>query len=113
MMHRLWELLLGLDKGFLARDGELHSHFSPAWPKTPLIQAGALNWLLAILAVAGLAVLLRRRTSMRSAFGRRTLRVLGLVVLYVFLLSLLSGAAAWNVVLGATGAILIFQVYRQ
>src|SRR5436309_3454316 len=29
---RLWEILLGLDKGFLSREGERHWHFNPHWP---------------------------------------------------------------------------------
>src|SRR5436189_1860482 len=99
MMHRLWEFLLGLDNGFLGRDGELHWHFSPAWPKSALIQAGALNWLLAILAAGGFVLLLRRRPSAHAAIARRMLRLLVLAGLYLLLLSLLSGAAAWNVVL--------------
>lgn len=31
-MNRLWEILFGLDKGFLSRPGELHPQFNPKWP---------------------------------------------------------------------------------
>ena len=49
-MHRFWEILLGLEKGFLARDGELHLHFNPHWPWQQSL--GAVSWNL-LLAVGG------------------------------------------------------------
>jgi hypothetical protein len=133
-MHRFWEILLGLDKGFLARDGELHWHFSPAWPRTALIHLGAINWLLGFLAVGALIWMMRRRPA-RGQVGAlarlvlapfaavlpqaslvragRILWILGFLGLYAFLLSLLSGAAAWNLVLGVSAAALIAYVYRR
>ena len=112
-MHRLWEILLGLNKGFLGRDGELHWHFSPAWPKSALIQAGPINWLLGILAAGALIFFVRRGSPAHWSSSRLLLRRLGLAALYVFLLSLLSGPAAWNFVLAASALALIIYVYRQ
>src|SRR3954449_1593037 len=112
-MHRLWEILLGLEKGFLGRDGDLHWHFSPAWPKSALIQLGPVNWLLAILAAGALILFASRRS---PAFWRKApgiVRALGFAAIYVFLLSLLSGAAAWNVVLAGSALALIIYVYRN
>src|SRR5258705_9821463 len=112
-MHRLWEILLGLNKGFLGRDGELHWHFSPAWPKSALIQAGPINWLVGILAAAALIFFVRRGAPATWSSSRRLLRRLGLAALYIFLISLLSGPAAWNFVLAASALALIIYVYRQ
>lgn len=114
-MHRLWEMLLGLDKGFLARDGELQWHFSPVWPKRALIDLGGFNWLLGI----GLAVLLgwlvspsgKRWLATRPA--ARAIRTAGILGSFALLLCLLSGAAAWNTVLALAALVLVVYVYRR
>ena len=66
-----------------------------------------------IVAAGALIFFVRRGSPERWSASRRLLRRLGLVGLYVFLLSLLSGAAAWNFVLGASAVALIIYVYRQ
>ena len=59
-MHRLWEILLGLDKGFLGREGELHWHFNPHWPLQRMIGAASWNLLLGV-AIAVLVYQVYRR----------------------------------------------------
>src|SRR5215203_1226912 len=49
-MQRLIEIILGLDKGFLAREGELSMQFNPHWPGQDTLGAASWNVLLAILA---------------------------------------------------------------
>ena len=65
------ERLLGLDRGFLSGEGELHVHFDPHWPG-PLIGSGGstLNWLLALIVVALLIALMRRKDRPARPFWR-------------------------------------------
>ena len=114
-MHRLWEMLLGLDKGFLARDGELQWHFSPVWPKRALIDLGGFNWILGI-GFAVLLVWLVGASGKRWLAGRpaaRAVRTAGILGSFALLLSLLSGAAAWNTVLALAALELVLYVYRR
>lgn len=53
-MDRLLEILLGLDKGFLSREGELSLQFNPHWPWQDVVGAGLWNFLL----IGGAIVLL-------------------------------------------------------
>ena len=56
------ERLLGLDRGFLSGEGELHLRFDPHWPGPLIGNAGStLNWLMALMVVALLVVLMRRK----------------------------------------------------
>ncbi len=56
------ERLLGLDRGFLSGEGELHLRFDPHWPGPLVGGAGStLNWLMALIVVALLIVLIRKK----------------------------------------------------
>src|SRR3989337_2353292 len=59
-MNRLIEILLGLDRGFLSREGELGVQFNPRWPLQDVVGATTWNVLLVLLA-AWLAVYVDRR----------------------------------------------------
>src|SRR4051812_19238630 len=48
-MNRLLEIILGLDKGFLSREGELSLQFNPHWPGQQYV--GAAGWNLPLLAL--------------------------------------------------------------
>lgn len=99
------ERLLGLDRGFLSGEGELHLRFDPHWPGPLIGSAGStLNWLMALFAVALLVVLMWRQ---RKVFLVARLALFGLLV------SLLSGTAAWNITLAIASAFVVVYVYRQ
>ncbi len=66
-MHRLWEILLGLDKGFLGRDGDLHWHFNPHWPMQRMIGAASWNLLMGVAAVVLVYQVYRREGRSRQA----------------------------------------------
>ncbi|MFT3787227.1 MAG: hypothetical protein QM770_13835 [Tepidisphaeraceae bacterium] len=51
-MYRLLEILLGLDRGFLSRDGDFSLTFNPAWPGQNVVGAVTWNLLLVGLAIA-------------------------------------------------------------
>src|SRR5437588_871179 len=81
-MSRLLEILLGLDKGFLSREGSKGISFNPVWPGH---HAAVWNVLLAILALALVVYVYRldgRSRSARILLG--TLR--GLIVAFVLVL---------------------------
>ena len=86
-MHRLWEILLGLDKGFLGREGELRWHFNPHWPLQQTIGAASWNLLLGI-AIAVLVYQIYRREG-RSRRARILLGGLRALLLG-FILALLN-----------------------
>jgi uncharacterized membrane protein len=67
-MHRFWEILLGLDKGFLGREGDLHWHFNPHWPLQQYV--GAVTWNLLLAAGAAVLVYQVYRREGRSRRGR-------------------------------------------
>src|SRR5688500_4060717 len=80
-MQRLWESIFGLKHGFLNQDGELSIGFNPKWPAEPLVDAGVWNWLLGMLALAGLGYLFARVRSdvaPRHPWQRRILLAVGL-----------------------------------
>src|SRR2546425_762622 len=87
MFHRVLEILLGLEKGFLARDGELSLQFTPHWPGQDYVGAVTWNTLLTALALALVIYVYRRE-------GRaRPVRIaLGIVrgIILAFLLVLLN-----------------------
>ena len=45
-MHRILEIILGLEKGFLSKEGDLSLSFNPSWPGQEYIGAGIWNFLL-------------------------------------------------------------------
>src|SRR5207248_11273926 len=47
-MNRIWEFILGLDKGFLSREGERALHFNPHWPGQDYVGAATWNIVLGI-----------------------------------------------------------------
>jgi uncharacterized membrane protein len=56
------ERLLGLDRGFLTGEGELHLQFDPQWPGPLIGSAGStLNWILSLIVVTLLIALIRRK----------------------------------------------------
>ena len=65
-MNRLIELLLGLDRGFLSRDGEFALGFNPLWPGGA---PAAWNLGLAALAIALVVFVYRREGSRRAVRG--------------------------------------------
>jgi len=50
-MHRILEIILGLERGFLSREGELSLQFNPAWPGQQYVGAVSWNLLLVVLAI--------------------------------------------------------------
>jgi uncharacterized membrane protein len=50
-MQRVWEILLGLRRGFLSQQGDFALSFNPQWPGQSIVGAGVWNVLLAIVAV--------------------------------------------------------------
>ena len=87
-MNRIWELLLGLDRGFLARDGDVSLSFDPAWPGREAVGDATWNVVLVALAVA-LVVYVYRREGGRSTAARAGLAVVRGALL-VFLIALLN-----------------------
>src|SRR5437773_12055960 len=49
-MHRFLELIFGLERGFLSREGELSLQFNPAWPGQQYV--GAVTWNFVLIALA-------------------------------------------------------------
>jgi hypothetical protein len=47
-MQRVWEILLGLKRGFLSQQGDFALSFNPQWPGQQIVGAGVWNVLLAI-----------------------------------------------------------------
>jgi uncharacterized membrane protein len=82
-MHRFWEIILGLDRGFLSREGALGLRFHPAWPGQEYVGAGTWNFLLLALAVALVWWVYRQETrsrAMRITLGAMRLSLLILVI---------------------------------
>ena len=66
-MQRLIEIILGLDPGFLSREGDFTVRFNPNWPWQGVIGAGAWNFLLIALAVALVVYVYRHEGRSRPA----------------------------------------------
>lgn len=109
-MHRFWEILLGLTKGTLSREGQWQWHFAPTWPKSAAFELGPWNWVLGLL-LAGAIVWLITPTATRRIVG--WLRGLLIVVAFALLLALLRGAAAWNTVIAVSALAVVIHVYRR
>jgi uncharacterized membrane protein len=86
-MQRFWEIIFGLERGFLSREGELSLRFNPLWPWKETVGAGVWNVLLIGLAVA-LVVWVYRREG-RSRPARISLGALRALLL-LFLIGLLN-----------------------
>src|SRR5947208_2342995 len=65
-MHRILEIILGLERGFLSREGELSLQFNPAWPGQQYVGAVSWNLLLIVLAVLLVWYVYRREGRSRS-----------------------------------------------
>lgn len=78
-MKRLFEWLLGLDGGFLGRDGELSVSFDSHWPLSDYV--GAFTWNILLLALAAGMVWLIYRRDGRSQRVRITLGAMRLALL--------------------------------
>src|ERR1039457_5163746 len=87
LMHRLLEILLGLQRGFLTRDGELSIQFNPQWPAQQIV--GAAAWNLLLIALATMLVIYVYRRDGRSRPLRITLGIIrgGLLALVLLLLN--------------------------
>jgi len=111
-MQRFWELILGLEKGFLSREGDFTLQFNPQWPGKPWIDAGALNWVLGVMALVAIFVLLRlaARSQLRPF---RALLYAASLFAGGFFLMLLSGTAAWNLTLAALALGVIVYAYSR
>jgi uncharacterized membrane protein len=82
-MNRLWEILLGLDKGFLNRPGDLSLQFNPDWPfqhyLDPIGGASFYNLMLVVWGLALVIYVYRRE-------GRSTAMRIGLAAVRMALL---------------------------
>lgn len=78
-MNRLLEILLGLDRGFLDREGELGVQFNPRWPLQDVV--GASLWNAALVVLAATLVWYVYRREGRSQKVRVTLGLIRGVVL--------------------------------
>src|SRR5829696_4197252 len=82
-MHRFLEIILGLERGFLSREGELSINFNPHWPWQATVGAAVWNLLLALIAIALVVYVYRREARTRTAkvfLGSLRLALLGLVI---------------------------------
>src|SRR5438132_6292289 len=86
-MQRLLEILLGLDKGFLSRQGEFSLNFNPQWPLQATTGAAVWNVLLGLLAL-GLVVWVYRRDG-RSRPARISLGIIRAALL-AFVIAMLN-----------------------
>src|SRR3954454_11782572 len=86
-MQRLLEILLGLDKGFLSRQGDFSVNFKPQWPMQATLGAGLWNVVLGALALA-LVIWVYRRDG-RSRPVRVSLGILRAALL-AFVIALLN-----------------------
>src|SRR3954466_13123757 len=84
-MQRFLEILLGLDKGFLSRQGDFSVNFNPQWPMQATLGAGLWNVVLGALALA-LVIWVYRRDG-RSRPVRISLGIIrGLLLAFVIAL---------------------------
>jgi hypothetical protein len=83
MAQRFWEILLGLDRGFLGREGELRWHFNPHWPLQSSVGAASWNLLLGLGAIVLVYQVYRREG--RSRRARIALGVMRAVLLALVL----------------------------
>ena len=82
-MQRLYEILFGLERGFLSREGEFALHFNPSWPWQATIGAGVWNFVLVLLALLTVLYVYRhegRSRGVRVTLGTLRLALLALVI---------------------------------
>jgi len=85
-MHRLWEIILGLEKGFLGKEGEFSVQFNPQWPGQASVGAGVWNFMLGLLAVLLVVYVYRREgRSKRARVALAALRIALLAFVLVLL----------------------------
>src|SRR5450432_934363 len=65
-MHRLLEILFGLDKGFLSKEGDLSVSFDPSWPWQDTVGAGMWNFLLIAGGIALIVYVYKREGRTRN-----------------------------------------------
>lgn len=85
-MSRLTEILLGLPRGFLAREGELSVRFNPVWPWQEVVGAGVWNAVIGV-GLVWLVVWVYRRDG-RSKRGKVVLGGLRLALMGLVLVLL-------------------------
>ncbi len=78
-MQRLLEILLGLERGFLSKQGEFTLSFNPSWPGQEFV--GALLWNVVLAAAAAALVVYVYRREGRSRNVRITLGVVRAAIL--------------------------------
>lgn len=86
-MTRLLEIILGLQKGFLSRQGEFSLQFNPRWPFQDLV--GAVTWNLLLVGLALALVIYVYRREGRSRWARISLGVVRMLLL-AFVIALLN-----------------------
>src|SRR5436309_7819214 len=86
-MQRFLEIILGLDRGFLSRQGEFSIHFNPHWPGQAVVGAGVWNFLLIVAAVLLVIYVYRREGRTRPV--RVTLGIIRALLL-AFVIALLN-----------------------
>jgi uncharacterized membrane protein len=82
-MNRLLEIILGLDKGFLSKEGEFSLSFNPGWPGQSVVGAGLWNFVLIAGAIALIIYVYKREgrsRNVRIALGIIRGLVLGLLI---------------------------------
>jgi uncharacterized membrane protein len=85
-MQRLLEIILGLERGFLSREGEFSMQFNPAWPGQAYV--GAVTWNVVLITLAILLVWYVYRREGRSRAVRITLGVVRGLLLALLLVLL-------------------------
>jgi len=78
-MQRFWEIILGLDRGFLGREGEFSLQFNPDWPFQRVVGASTWNIVLGALCLAIVIWVYRREG--RGRFARILLGCVRLMLL--------------------------------
>ena len=68
-MHRLLEILLGLQKGFLGRDGSFSLQFNPTWPWQEHVGGAAVWNIVLILGALALVIYVYRREGRSRRVG--------------------------------------------
>jgi uncharacterized membrane protein len=85
-MNRILEIILGLQKGFLSKEGDFSLTFNPAWPWQQYVGAGFWNLALFVGAIALLVYVYRREGRSRNVrIGLGAIRGLLLVLVLMLL----------------------------
>lgn len=84
MFDRFWEILLGIDKGFLSRPGDLSIQFNPDWPFQQAVGGATLFNLILIAWGVGLVIYVYRREG-KSTLVRSCLAGVRLLLMLLIL----------------------------